>query len=135
LPRPDDVQLPLYAGFALGDDDLLGGLTFAKVRPGKLEFAGSVGAPSSTLFTGLKNGTALMKNALQAEQLDNWKVYIERLAKDFLSGRADVDPRDYPNTCKRCGLQTLCRIQENRIAQEEDESDGGGLDSTEAADE
>jgi probable DNA repair protein len=135
LPRPDDVQLPLYAGFALGDDDLLGGLTFAKVRPGKLEFAGSVGAPSSTLFTGLKNGTALMKNALQAEQLDNWKVYIERLAKDFLSGRADVDPRDYPNTCKRCGLQTLCRIQENRIAQEEDESEGGGLDSTEAADE
>jgi hypothetical protein len=76
-----------------------------------------------------------MKNALQAEQLDNWKVYIERLAKDFLSGRADVDPRDYPKTCERCGLQTLCRIQENRIALDEDESDGSGFDSAGSADE
>ncbi|MGD0628514.1 MAG: PD-(D/E)XK nuclease family protein [Terracidiphilus sp.] len=136
LPRPDDVQLPLYAGFALGEEDSLGGLAFAKVRPGKLEFAGCVGAPSSTLFAGLKGGTTLMKNALQAEQLDNWRETIERLARDFLSGRADVDPRDYPRTCERCGLQTLCRIQENRIASDEGETDGaGGLNSTEAADE
>jgi hypothetical protein len=77
-----------------------------------------------------------MKNSLQAEQLDNWKEYIEQLARDFLSGRADVDPRDYPKTCERCGLQTLCRIQENRIALEVDESeDAGGLNSAEAADE
>jgi probable DNA repair protein len=136
LPRPDDVQLPLYAGSALGEDDLLGGLTFAKVRPGKHEFAGCVGAPASTVFAGLKGGAALMKNSLQAEQLDNWKEYIEQLARDFLSGRADVDPRDYPKTCERCGLQTLCRIQENRIALEVDESeDAGGLNSAEAADE
>ena len=136
LPRPDDIQLPLYAGFALGDDDLLGGLTFAKVRPGKHEFAGCIGAPSGTLFAGLKNGTALMKNALQAEQLDSWKKAIERLAEDFLAGRADVDPRDYPKTCERCRLQTLCRVQENRIALDEDESDdGGATDSAEAADE
>ena len=134
LPRPDDVQLPLYAGFALGDDDLLGGLTFAKVRPGKHEFAGCVGAPSGTLFAGLKNGAALMKNALQAEQLDSWKEVIEQLAKDFLAGRADVDPREYPKTCERCGLQTLCRVQENRTALDEDESDeADGIDFAEAA--
>jgi probable DNA repair protein len=130
LPRPDDVQLPLYAGFALGDDDLLGGLTFAKVRPGKLEFAGCVGAPSATLIAGLKNSAALMKNALQAEQLDNWREYIEGLARDFRAGRAEVDPKDYPKTCERCRLQTLCRIQESRIALEDDEVDGeGGFDS------
>jgi ATP-dependent helicase/nuclease subunit B len=136
LPRPDDIQLPLYARFALGDDDLLGGLTFAKVRPGKHEFAGCVGAPSGTLFAGLKNGTALMKNALQAEQLDSWKETIERLAEDFLAGRAEVDPREYPETCERCGLQTLCRVQENRTALDEDESDDGSrADFAEAADE
>jgi hypothetical protein len=95
-----------------------------------------VGAPSGTLFAGLKNGTALMKNALQAEQLDSWKETIERLAEDFLAGRADVDPREYPATCERCGLQTLCRVQENRIALDEDEpDDGGGTDFAEAADE
>ena len=43
LPRPDDVQLPLYAGFALDSEEKLGGLVFAKVRAGEREFAGSVG--------------------------------------------------------------------------------------------
>ena len=44
LPRPDDVQLPLYAGFALGAGEQLGGLVFAKLRAGERnrEFAGRV---------------------------------------------------------------------------------------------
>ena len=45
--------------------------------------------------------------------MNAWRDYIEQLARDFLAGRADVDPRDYPETCERCGLQALCRIQEN----------------------
>jgi hypothetical protein len=115
------VQLPLYAGFALDDDQLLGGLVFAKVRPGDIAFAGCVGDPLATLIPGLKGSSALAKNVLTAEQLENWREYIEQLAKDFLAGRAEVDPREYPETCERCGLQTLCRIQENRAALEEDD--------------
>jgi hypothetical protein len=42
----------------------------------------------------------------------DWRDCIEQLARDFLAGRADVNPREYPKTCDRCGLQTLCRIQE-----------------------
>ena len=124
-PRPDDVQLPLYAGFALDrENERLGGLVFAKVRPGDKSFAGHVGDPSATLIAGLKSTTALAKNLLTVEQLEDWRDYIERMARDFLAGRADVDPRDYPETCERCGLQTLCRIQENRAAFEaEDEPD------------
>jgi ATP-dependent helicase/nuclease subunit B len=114
LPRPDDVQLPLYAGFAMEDEQDLGGLVFAKIRPGNLEFAGCVGAPSATLFASLKNYTSLARNCLTAEQLMDWREYIEQLARDFLAGRAEVDPRDPPKTCERCGLQTLCRIQENQ---------------------
>ncbi|HEV3449395.1 MAG TPA: PD-(D/E)XK nuclease family protein [Gemmataceae bacterium] len=123
LPRPDDVQLPLYAGFALDEGQELGGLVFAKVRPGDLAFAGCVGDPSATLISGLKNHTALARNALTAEQLMNWRDCIEQLAKDFLNGRAEVDPREYPETCERCGLQTLCRIQEKQ-AVVEDAEDG-----------
>ena len=127
LPRPDDVQLPLYAGFAREADQDLGGLVFAKLRPGDLAFAGCVGAPGATLFAGLKNTSTLAKNALTAEQLLDWREAIEQLAKDFLAGRAEVDPRDPPKTCERCGLQTLCRIQEIQIAVEtEDESDDPG---------
>jgi probable DNA repair protein len=131
LPRPDDVQLPLYAGFAL--DGELGGLVFAKVRPGDLAFAGHVGDPAATLFAGLKSNSALVKNALTAEQLIGWRERIEQLARDFLAGRAEVDPREAPKTCERCGLQTLCRIHENEDQVQLVDEDGS--DNPEAADE
>ena len=115
LPRPDDVQLPLYAGFALEPDDLLGGLVFAKVRSGKEQcFTGFVGDARATLKADLGSATSLVKYPFTAEQLDAWKEEIEKLADDFLAGRADVNPSDYPNTCEYCGLQALCRIAENR---------------------
>ena len=132
LPRPDDVQLPLYAGFALDtENEVLGGLVFAKVRSGDLTFAGRVGDAKTTLLGSLAGNSTLMKNPLTAEQLIDWREYIERLAKDFVAGRAEVDPREAPKTCERCGLQTLCRIQENQ-AQLESEDDS---ESEEAADE
>ena len=134
LPRPDDVQLPLYAGFALDrEDENLGGLVFAKVRPGDLEFAGHIGDSAATLFAGLKNNSNLAKNPLTAEQLLGWRECIEGLAREFVAGHAEVDPRDAPKTCERCGLQTLCRIHENGgVAGREDED---SLDDGEAGDE
>jgi ATP-dependent helicase/DNAse subunit B len=122
LPRPDDVQLPLYSAFALKpEEEVLGGLVFAKVRAGDRSFAGRVCAPASTLFEGLKGNNTLMKSALTVEQLIDWKETIEQLARDFVAGRSEVDPRDYPKTCEYCGLQTLCRIQEHQaLAAEED---------------
>ncbi|HEY1900801.1 MAG TPA: PD-(D/E)XK nuclease family protein [Terracidiphilus sp.] len=135
LPRPDDIQLPLYAAFAVDEEQELGGLVFAKVRPHDLKFAGCVGAPAQTLFAGLKNNTALAKNPLTAEQLLNWRDHIEQLAKDFLNGHAEVDPREYPKTCDRCGLQTLCRIQENRVAAENEDKLNGETDGEETSDE
>ena len=128
LPRPEDVQLPLYARFALKDEQDLGGLAFAKVRPGELSFAGHIGAPVETLFADLKSTNALAKNPLTIEQLLDWHESIEQLAKDFLAGHAEVNPRDYPKTCERCGLQTLCRVDENRIAREGEDDEEGGAD-------
>ncbi len=128
LPRPDDVQLPLYAGFAIASDEELGGLVFGKVRSGKSGFAGHVGDARATLISSLSSTNALVKNKFAAEMLIDWRNYIDKLASDFLSGRAEVDPRDYPKTCERCGLQTLCRIQESRalLETEEDSNDDDG---------
>jgi probable DNA repair protein len=128
LPRPDDVQLPLYAGFALDEGQDLGGLVFAKLRPGDLAFTGCIGAPDATVFSGLQGSSSLAKNALTIERLLDWRDYIEQLAKDFVAGRAEVDPREAPKTCKRCGLQTLCRIQERQSVLEDDSEDGGATD-------
>jgi probable DNA repair protein len=132
LPRPDDVQLPLYAGFALKPDEMLGGLVFAKVRAGDQGFAGRVGDAAATLFSGLRGTNPLVKNPFTAEQLLDWRDCIERLARDFLSGKAEVDPRDpREKTCERCGLQTICRIDEDETQLEAEDNP----DSEEAADE
>jgi ATP-dependent helicase/DNAse subunit B len=47
------------------------------------------------------------------------------LAEDFIRGRAEINPRDYPETCERCGLQPICRIQEpeNRVRFEQHDSE------------
>ncbi len=126
-PRPDDVQLPLYAGFALKPVDELGGLVFAKVRTGGLSFEGRMFDAKATLFPDLKAVSGLAKKPLTLELLLDWRERIEQLARNFVAGRAEVDPREYPKTCERCGLQTLCRIEENQ-APLEDEDDGEEAD-------
>lgn len=135
LPRPDDVQLPLYAGFALDRAaEPIGGLAFARVRPGDICFAGRIGDTQGTLSSTLTGYDTLVREPLTAEMLIDWRVCIELLARNFLNGRADVAPRDFPDTCKNCGLHTLCRIHENSI-----DFDSGGNDANteraEAADE
>jgi ATP-dependent helicase/nuclease subunit B len=123
LPRPEDLQLPLYAGFGLDDSQIAGGLVYAKVQTGKeMGFAGSVGNALETLLPGLGRTCALVRRPFEAEQLMEWREEIEKLAHDFLAGRADVDPRDPPKTCERCGLHVLCRIQEREPAFAGDEA-------------
>ena len=126
LPRPDDVQLPLYAGFAVPAREEVGGLVFAKVRPGEPAFAGKVANAQTTLIATLNGTSGLVKNPLTPAQLSDWRRAIERLARDFIAGRADVDPREYPETCERCGLYTLCRVREREDGQEPEEEEYAG---------
>jgi ATP-dependent helicase/nuclease subunit B len=112
LPRPEDVQLPLYAGFALDKTEKLGGLVFAKIRAGELEFAGRIEDAKGTLRQKTSGNSNLVKKPLTLEQMIEWKEYIEKCAKDLMTGCAEVDPRDYPETCKYCALKPMCRIEE-----------------------
>jgi len=121
LPRPDDLQLPLYAGFACNTHP--GGLVFAKLRAGNFEFAGRASDAEATLLSGLSGNNTLVKKPLTREQLEDWRVYIEQLARDFLAGRADLDPRDYPKTCDACGLHAICCIHENWLQPEPEDED------------
>jgi len=70
-----------------------------------------------------------MKNALTLDDLLGWRDCIQQLAQDFIDGKAEVNPRDETTTCERCGLQTLCRIQEHRLDVDDEN------DSLEAEDE
>jgi ATP-dependent helicase/nuclease subunit B len=142
LPRPDDVQLPLYKVFGLEPIQPLlfesivgpatGGLVFAKVRTGDNGFAGRVVNALETIKPDLNANSALVKRPLTTKQEDDWKEAIERLVDDFIHGRAEVDPRDYPKTCERCCLHAVCRIQEPanraRFEAEATEGDDGAED-------
>ncbi len=125
LPRPDDVQLPLYANFGLSEEQLIGGLVFARLRAGEVAFAGCVGDAGATLG-GVENATSLKRNPLTAEMLIAWRDAIEQLARDFVAGRAEVDPRDPPRTCAHCGLQSLCRIQERAAITDDNTTEENG---------
>jgi probable DNA repair protein len=126
--HPEDIQLPLYATLALDSNEELGGLVFAKIRSDKREFAGCVLDAKATLLPRVRGNTNLVKCPLTPEQQSDWRQIIEQLARDFISGRAAVDPRDYPETCKNCGLQTVCRILENRQPVDEDADTEGAVD-------
>jgi RecB family exonuclease len=101
-PRPDDPQLPLYAVAA---PEELAAVTFAKLVPGEMRFIGysrqnglipQVGEP----------------NKPWAQLLAAWKKDAEALGAAYAAGDARVDPKNELKTCRRCDLQTLCRVYE-----------------------
>jgi probable DNA repair protein len=136
LPRPDDLQLPLYKVFGLEPlqpslfdsygGPARGGLVFARVRAGETCFAGRVADAEKTINPDLPGNSALVRRRLTGLEESQWKEYIRQMADDFIHGRAEVNPRDYPNTCERCGLQSVCRVQdpENRARVEGDSEAG-----------
>jgi len=110
--RPDDVQLPLYATFAVTEK--LEGLVFARVRPGTTKFYGRVCDAAASLRPDLSGRDNLVKAPLSEEQLSDWRQGIERLAEDFLAGRAEVDPKNSGQPCEACPLHAVCRVYENQ---------------------
>lgn len=112
--RPEDIQLPLYASFGVDQQPGAnpGGLVFARVKTGEMEFAGRLRNPLEILPSAGKN-SSLVKNPLTDEQIKDWRFIIESLAVDFLNGRADVNPRDLQDTCDNCSLSNLCRVAES----------------------
>jgi ATP-dependent helicase/DNAse subunit B len=103
----------------------VGGLVFAKVRTGELCFAGRVRDAKATLLPGISGNSSLLRKRFTDEELEGWRSYIEQMARDYIAGHAEVNPRDYPKTCERCDLQAVCRVHENRTDPEaEGEEDG-----------
>ena len=101
-PRPDDPQVPLYA---IAATEELAAVTFAKLRAGEMRFIGY--SRSGNLLPNVAPPRAQW-DALLAQ----WKKDAETLGKAFVSGDARVDPKEELKTCRRCDLQTLCRVHE-----------------------
>lgn len=109
--RLDDPQLPLYC---ITNPTPIAGVLFAQVRADGMNFAGIVEHEFD--IAGTKTITQLHTETpidswphLQKK----WRESIEKLAADFLAGKADVDPKDPQTTCRYCDLSMLCRITDS----------------------
>jgi len=120
--RPDEPQLPLYAGF--GRVDELQGVLLGRVREGETRFVGRVENPDD-VFPG---DTKLSRPPYRAEMLQGWQRVLIEVGRQFLRGEAQVDPKQYPKTCEFCPLPGLCRIAETDRANGTDDQEDGGAE-------
>ncbi|HYL74387.1 MAG TPA: PD-(D/E)XK nuclease family protein [Bryobacteraceae bacterium] len=102
--RPDEPQLPLYCATS---DRPIAGASLVAIRVGELAFRGVT--ESGVSLPGLKKMT-FAENVPFGELMAQWRRVLERLAIDYRSGHAEVDPKH--DACDHCGLRALCRIRE-----------------------
>ncbi|MDR2877978.1 MAG: PD-(D/E)XK nuclease family protein [Chromatiales bacterium] len=110
--RPEEPQLPLYA-LALGET--IDALLFACLKPGDVGYVGVAQNMDIAPGKGVRPYEATPYAAEQGSwdaQRQEWSRVLSALAADFRAGRAEVDPKHYPQTCTHCALTALCRINE-----------------------
>lgn len=110
--RPAKPQLLLYS---IAEPDRASALAFAQLRPRDSRYVGlgdKDAAPG--ISTDIRRAVKLSMNANDWSSLNaRWRENLERLANEFITGQAQVDPLKV-STCTWCGLQPLCRIDAQR---------------------
>jgi probable DNA repair protein len=107
--RPDAPQLPLYAVLAAGKQEPVAGAAFALLRAGDdlaLKGYADCAEPPAKPF---------------AEQIEDWHRVLTALAESFAHAEPTPDPKLYPQTCKRCGQRSFCRLDIAAFKTAEDE--------------
>ncbi len=114
--RPREPQLPLYA---LSSRKKVEALGFAQLNARDVRYKGA--SDSSSPAPGVRP-VASQKLDLPTEWpdlLEHWRQVLESLARDFMDGRATVDPLD-SNAYNYSGLEPLNRIAEFDLLAEEE---------------
>ncbi len=107
--RPDEPQLPLYA---VTHARPVAGLAFATLRPDGCGLEGvSDGVEVGKGVTDIEQKKGADETDWE-RQLERWHKVLEKLANDFRTGRAEVDPKEINTSCTYCGLEGLCRVGE-----------------------
>jgi len=113
--RPKEPQLPLYAVAVPREVDAI---CFAILRTGSMEFKGL--GRGDELIPGVEasefgpDGTKPWSQRYQ-----EWTDTLTNLADQYRDGYIAVDPVEGPLiTCRNCGLEPLCRIDEKEELEE-----------------
>ncbi len=99
--NPSDPQLPLYA---VTSEHEIAAVAFASLKPGRLQFYGQ--AEDAGLLPRVK----VDETQSWQQRLTEWQTVLQRLALEFRTGKANVDP--VISACRYCDLASLCRIYE-----------------------
>jgi ATP-dependent helicase/nuclease subunit B len=135
--RPDEPQLPLYnllidnalvdndlvddalatdSGEAVQADDCVGGIAFAQIRADGCELKG-IGAEQ--LAEPMVQWRDKVKTDAGVETWphlkQHWQKVLSSLARDFISGKSAVDPKQSPQTCQYCDLASVCRVNHREL--------------------
>jgi len=115
--RIQDPQLPLYA-CKLSPR----GIAFANIIKGDTKWISVYDKTSSIKGNTWKIPRNIPKETGWPEWkklLNFWEDQLEILAKEFMDGRLAITPIKKEETCRNCGYQTLCRIGESSIINED----------------
>ena len=106
--RPKDPQLPLYS---VSHPRPVETISFARLKPGKMAFQ-RLSAQEEPI-PGVK-ASEMAEDGFRSweRRKSEWTARLERLALEFRSGHAVVDPAEGRTTCRYCGLEPLCRVDE-----------------------
>ncbi|MCA9780741.1 MAG: PD-(D/E)XK nuclease family protein, partial [Candidatus Eremiobacteraeota bacterium] len=108
--RPKDPQLPLYS---VSHPREVETICFARLKPGKMTFQGL--SAQDEPIPGVK-ASEMADDGYRSwdERKSEWTTRLERLALEFRTGHAVVDPAEGKTTCRHCGLEPLCRVDEEK---------------------
>lgn len=115
--RPDQPQLPLYVLVTENNkpQTRVEGIAFAQVMTRNMELKGA--GDEACAETAIRWSTKHKNDSgfyTWQQQKQEWHRVLSRLAEDFRSGCAEVDPKYAPRqsgqTCRYCHLQAACRV-------------------------
>jgi probable DNA repair protein len=109
--RPEEPQLPLYAGLLAAKGHPVAGIAYAQINARGCKLIG-VGDDSDAERHGLKPAAGYQADSGQADWAGLqrwWQARLETLAAEYLAGRAHVDPSRPPATCQYCEQAAACR--------------------------
>lgn len=124
--RMDAPQLPLYAVMHPGRPT---GIAFAEVGAAAARYRGI--ARDAAVLAGMRAAEKFELTEAREKGFEwtavsaHWRAWLEQLAVRFAAGHAAVDPKLGAATCRRCHLETLCRVED---AASDDHGAGDGDD-------
>lgn len=132
--RPDQPQLPAYAVLQQPLDDNetppVAGIAFARLRAGEVGFVPVYTLQDVFSQQPLKptDRSLVASPSDLAKRIESWRRILDRLAQDFHSGMATVDPKNPSETCRSCPQALLCRVRETGDLEfgNDDDGDQGG---------